>query len=207
MYYKINNFKLSNRLEDQLQLFCLDWQALPIATALGKKESFYNSYINNCMLDTFKHYGLVLQKIGNIISSKLPEKLEWDIRDEIKQQYGELLSNEVIIRLQIVYGGEGIPIHIDRTRNSSIVYPISHAQAGSTEFYEYNGPAIRGMISPQWCKLTQTVVIDRIPVLLDTTSPHAIRYSKGTYTKKDPRISLSLKFEKLDFQTVANLVK
>ena len=205
MYYNINNFKLSSQLEDQL--FCLDWQSLPVTTVFGKKEIFYDSYINNSMLDMFKHYGLVLQKIGIIISSKLPDRLEWDIRNEIKQQFGELLSNEVIVRLQMVYGGEGIPIHIDRTRNSSIVYPISHAAGGSTEFYEYNGPPIRGMISPQWCKLTQKVVIDRTPVLLDTRSPHAIRYNKGTYTKKDPRISLSLKFEKLDFQTVATLIK
>jgi hypothetical protein len=205
MYHNITNFKLSSQLEHQL--FCIDWKSLPIATVFGRKEFLYNSYVNHFMFDAFKYYGLVLQKIGTMVSPKLPDKLEWDVRNEIKQQWGELLCNEVIIRLQIVYGGTCIPIHIDKTRNSSIIYPILHPHASSTEFYEYNGPDIRGVLSPRWCKLTQQVIIDKTPVLLDTRSPHAIRYSRGTYTKKDPRISLSLKFEKLDFQTVATLVK
>jgi hypothetical protein len=205
MYHKITNFKLSDQLKDQIDH--IDWRLLHTAIVFGKKEFLYSSYSKNFLFDGFKYYGWALQHIGTVASYELPNKLELDIRREIKQQLNELLENHVVIRLQIVYGGSIAPIHTDKTRNSSIVYPISHPHKSLTEFYEYNGPESAGYVSPQHCKLVQQVSISDVPVLLNTKIPHAVRYDAGTYTKKDPRVSLTLKFEKLDFWSVMELIK
>jgi len=209
MYRKVPDFKLPDCLMDQL--YSLKpmhvWKTLAWRTNFGPTMFLYGSYLNNCVFDFLKTYGLALQHIGTIISAELPNELESAIREEIKQQLHPLIANEAIIRLQVVYGGQLIPVHIDKTRNSSFIYPISHPHVSSTEFYDYTGPDLKGVIPPRWCKLTQQVSIDNTPTLIDTSIPHAIRWGKGTYTKKDPRLSLTIKFEQLEFESIVNMIK
>jgi hypothetical protein len=106
-----------------------------------------------------------------------------------------------------MYGGRGIPVHIDPTRSAGIMYPLIHAHDSWTEFYET--PDIncrRGLIDPKLCVMTESVNIRYHPVLLDLDQPHAVTYDKNIYNEKSPRISLSIKFENISFTELLKIV-
>jgi hypothetical protein len=204
-YYQLSNFKLPVHIEAQLHQ--LDWQQLPVASVFDKKDWVKIAYQRNILFELFKYYGWRCQRIGTLLSTVLPKELENLIRIEIDHLYGVQIASAAIIRMQVIYGGNIIPIHTDIARESGIVYPITHSCSNTTQFYNSDRTIERGMLPPSWCIPTDSVSIDNHPVLLDISVPHAIIYSGNTYTKTNPRISLSLKFEKLDFQTVKDLVK
>jgi len=204
-YHQLAKYKLTAQLESQLQQ--LNWQTLTVASTIKKKNWVLMAYRCKSLFELFKYYGWRGQRSGTLLSFKLPIDLENIIRAEIDQHYGNQIATAVIIRLQVMFGGEIIPIHTDLARESSIVYPISHPYASKTQFYNSSKISKRGMISPSWCTPIDGVTIDTNPILLDVSVPHSIVYGKNTYTKKNPRISLSLKFKKLNFHSVRELTK
>jgi hypothetical protein len=196
-YCKLPEFKLSQLIITQLR--DLNRRALSAGHLFDKKK---------LILDTPRvvfDYGWKIFNIGAILSLKVPPDLENLIRGEINCYYGNFLAKEAIIRLQVVFGGSMVPPHIDENRNTSIVYPIEHPYVSLTNFYKYDGPVKRGVLSPVFCQLVDSVQIDTIPVLLNVENPHSVTYKKGTYTKKEPRISLTIKFKNLNFTTVMGL--
>ena len=199
-YHIIENFKLDKTLEQSLQN--IDWKVLPVTTKYNKSKFLRMLIKNKICFNGLLHYGWCLQKVGNLISLRLPDKLEKNIRQQIKNEFGSLLSREAVIRLQICYGGEIIPIHIDLTRQSSIVYPITHEYNSFTVFYSCENVNTRELIDPKKCEFLDKVSIADSPVLLNTNIPHSVNYDKNIYTHENPRISLTIKFEKLNFSTV-----
>jgi hypothetical protein len=204
-YHQLIDFRLPMELESQLSH--LNWQALTVASTTKKKDWIRMAYSRKILFELVKYYGWRCQSIGTLLSFKLSIDLENTIRANIDQRYGNQIATEAIIRLQVIFGGEIIPIHTDIARESSIVYPISHPYASKTQFYNSNRTGKCGLIPPSWCTLANSISIDNNPVLLDVSVPHAIVYSKNIYTKKVPRISLSLKFKNLNFQSVVELTK
>lgn len=205
-YHTVTNFKLPNDLEQTLQN--INWSNLPVATQFDRKQILKMLIRNKILIDGLLYYGWLLQHASVMISSRLPEELEKAIQEQIHIQCGSLLANEAIIRLQIMYGGKIFPIHIDLTRQSSIVYPIKHQHSGSTVFYDCKNVTTRELINPKKCNFIEEVAITSMPILLNTGIPHAVVYGQDTYTQNDPRISLSIKFEKLTFSIVkTELVK
>jgi hypothetical protein len=202
--YQQINLKIPVDLE--LQLGQLDWEKLPVASVSKKTDWIQMAYKKKILFELFRYYGWRCQRIGTLLSSKIPIELENQVRAEISQQLNDQLAIDSIIRLQVIYGGEMIPIHTDIARESSIVYPILHPFFSATAFYKSNSVIKRGMTPPSLCTPVDSVSIDNYPVILDVSAPHAIVYGKNTYTKKTPRVSLSIKFKKIDFQTIRRLV-
>jgi hypothetical protein len=199
-YHTVTNFKLPNNIEQTLQN--INWANLPVATQFDRRHILKVLIRNKILIDGLMHYGLFLQHVGTLISYRLPEELEKIIRNQLHIQCSSLLAREAIIRLQIMYGGKIVPIHIDLTRQSSIVYPIKHEHNSSTVFYNCNNLNTRELINPKKCNYVNEVTITDMPMLLDVSIPHSVNYNKNIYTKYVPRISLSIKFEKLTFSAV-----
>jgi hypothetical protein len=205
-YHTITSFKLPNEIEQTLQT--INWSHLPVATRFDRKQILKMLIRNKILIDGLWYYGCFLQHTSVMISSRLPKDLEKAIQQQIQIQCGSLLAREAIIRLQIMYGGKIFPIHIDLTRQSSIVYPIKHQQPSSTVFYNCKNITTRELNNPKRCSFFEEIAITDLPVLLNTDAPHAVVYEKNSYTQDNPRISLSIKFEKLEFSTVhAELVR
>lgn len=199
-HYTITNFKLPKKIQQALE--SIDWKILPVASKFTKIQFLKMLIKNKILINGLVHYGILLQDASTLVSTRLPQDLEKLVRQYIEKKFGSLLATEAIIRLQVVYGGKVVPIHIDLTRQSSIVYPIKHQHISSTLFYNCKKVNTRELIDPKKCTLYDEVSVTDMPVLLDTNVPHAVKYTKNLYTYDDPRISLSIKFEKLTFSTV-----
>ena len=199
-YYTITNFKLPRKIQQVLEN--IDWKILPVASKFNKIQLLKMLIRNKILINGLFHYGILLQDASTLVSTRLPQDLEKLVRQYLEKKFGSLLATEAIIRLQVVYGGKIVPIHIDLTKQSSIVYPIKHKHTSSTLFYNCKRVNTRELIDPKKCTLYEEVSVTDMPVLLDTNVPHAVKYSKNLYTYDDPRISLSIKFEKLTFSTV-----
>jgi hypothetical protein len=146
-------------------------------------------------------YGIFQQKVGTAISAKLPQHIEEHILSKITKIFPKEIFGKPVIRAQIVFGGfmsSIIPLHIDETRSSSIVYPITHDESTFTNFYKssytVNNQNTRGMIDPSDCKLVDSVVISNVPVLLNVDKIHSV-HSNISISKSKPRISVTIKWQ------------
>jgi len=142
---------------------------------------------------------MFFQEAGTILSYELPSNIENNLMEQMSEFLDLDKVGKPIIRLQVVYGGSIIPLHIDQTRGASIVYPIVHSDIAHTNFYSstytYNTVGDRGLVDPEDCTLTDTINITTTPVLLNTDKIHAVSYNKGQITKDNPRISITFKWK------------
>lgn len=191
----------------------LDWSTLPLAYRADRlvflKEFIRaKKYTSLSAIRGFqKCYGFFAQNVGTIDNYHLPEDLLSQVQNHYSQFFDHL-DEQPIIRLQIVHGGNLIPLHIDLTRSTSLIVPISHLAPARTNFYTSpDAPTSRGMVDPTNCQLTNSIIIDRIPALLDVDQIHAVTYDKHTLTRESPRISINLKWSSTKFSTIAKCLK
>jgi hypothetical protein len=205
LYHRFENFRLPHAIESGLK--ALDWQSLPVSSSYTVTEWVKQAIERGILWQSLDFYGWRLQHIGSLKSCQIPDQIEHQIRSEMRSRYGNKLAEAASIRLQVVYGGSIIPIHTDLRRESSIVYPILHRNPSATSFYRYPQHIDQGMIPPKQCQYIDSVCIDTCPTMLDVNVPHAVLYRPGSFTKEQPRVSLSLKFSDLDIVTVKAMIK
>lgn len=195
-----NIIPLSFNLPDKLQTIikCIDFDSLETAIMFKPGTILKMAVKQRILLDCIRYYGVFFKKCGTFISLKLPADVESQIKDHLAS-FSQELANKSIIRLQLVYGGEMVPIHIDQTRSSSIVCPIQHNRISYTIMYN-NNPLLenrRGLQNPVGMVQVESTVVKDRAVLINTDMPHSVNYSKHSFTKADPRVSLTIKFENL----------
>lgn len=152
-------------------------------------------------------YGFFGQHIGTIEYYHLPTELLSKVQAHYNNFFADI-KEQPVIRLQVIYGGSMIPLHVDLTRSTSLIIPVKHHARTKTNFYSLNTmPENRGMIEPTDCKLIKSITIDQIPALLDVDQIHAVTYNKDTLTRACPRVSLNLKWPETKFNVVATVLK
>jgi hypothetical protein len=212
MNYKlVPALALPKKLKTEIEQ--LDWTKLSMAYRADRlvflKEFFrskkYKSW--KSIRGFQKYYGFFLQNIGTIEYYHLPEDLLSSVQSHYSNLFKSITENPVI-RLQIIHSGSMIPLHIDLTRSTSLIIPVLHRTQAKTNFYSLNTmPNNRGMIEPTDCKLLRSIIIDQVPALLDVDEIHAVTYDKNTLTPDHPRVSVNLKWPETKFNVVANALK
>lgn len=197
-YYKtLSNFALPSDLVSDIKN--LDYSQLEAAMISDRffyikalrEEGF--SWIE--IFKWFKSYGWMFSKTGTLTTYKLPLDIEHRIIEFLKKSVDSSADQNLFLRLQIVYNGSLIPLHVDRTRSASIIYPIDHSYPALTKFYKTTNVTRRGMCNPNYCKEVDSILIKNDPVLLNVDEIHSIEYAEGSITKHSPRISLAIKWE------------
>jgi hypothetical protein len=201
------DFKLSTDL--LVSLNALDWTKLPVQASFSHLDYVRYAWKYNWFIDFIKYYNLIFPQFGKIKTFKLPDELDIQVRDKFSKLFSTEIANQAIIRLQVVYGGCGIPIHIDSTRSASIVYPLKHSNKCLTSIHKsWDGhvETHRGILNPRHYVTIKSVNIQNQPVLIDVNQPHSISYPSNSYTKSNPRISLGIKFEKITYSKLLNAI-
>lgn len=143
----------------------------------------------------FKSYGWMFSKTGTLSTYKLPLDIEHRVVNYLKNSVDSSADQNLFLRLQVVYNGSLVPLHVDRTRSASIIYPIDHSQPALTKFYKTSDVTRRGLCNPNCCMEVDSVLIKHDPVLLNVDEIHSVEYAAGSITKQSPRVSLAIKWE------------
>lgn len=208
-YIVISELQFDNSLINEIK--SLSFTTLELATRYDR-----NNYIKSLrhyhklswwqIIKWANYYGWFFSKAGVIDSYRLPIEIENKILLELAKFFGDKVIQDCVVRLQVVYDGEIIPLHIDITRTSSIIYPVSHTGLAYTVFYQRN-KAISSkeqLFNPTECQEVNRICINDVPVLLDTTKIHSVQYKDTKLTKNNPRISLSIKWKTLKIDQIIN---
>jgi hypothetical protein len=203
-YLKLDDFVIDEDIVQHLRH--LDISKLPnLRTKFGPWFYLKKMLSKGRWWQSRRDYGWFCQNTSEMRSLSLAEDITERIRHRVKALVGEDLAQEAVIRLQLMYGGSIIPHHIDMTRQVSLVYPVMHDLPSVTEFYDsqYNNGLERdfvGVDPPN--KPAVSFSIEHKPVLLNTNIVHAVRYAKNSYTKHNPRRSITIKWEHKDFSQI-----
>ena len=202
-YLPISKFQLNQDFIKSLSL--IDWQNLDLAFRVDRKaalEYFFKNYRVIDYLDFVHSYGLTFGKVAVLDTYILPKHVEQTITQEVNKFFGRSF-NDLVIRLQVAHGGEVVPIHKDPTRTASLVYPLDHHSFSSTVFYDAVLPTNNreGLLNPKQFKIVDSICIDKNPVLLDVKRAHAV-FLSNLYTVISPRLSLSIKWKTVDFESL-----
>jgi len=149
----------------------------------------------------FNYYGWSCRHIGNIVYYAMPSDIEQSILAE--WNFLKIWPEPPIMRMQIIFGGREIPMHIDRTRACSLIVPLINHTKAVTGFFEsrHKNPR-RGMVDPSVCVLKCQVRIDQHPVLLNTDVIHNVSELDADV----PRISLSLKWQNSSYRDIKSFL-
>ena len=197
--------KLTLDPNDELELRTFDWTRVKPAyhltrtsIALKLLTIWQEDHIPPWKL--IQQYGFLFERIGNFRTVHVPDHVVQSILNQ--WVFLQEMPEKPIIKLQILYGGECVPIHVDRTRSTSLIYPINNHTA-TTNFYDLQKELTgRALVDPTTCLLNSSVIIGQHPVLLDVDCPHDITYKRNSITFSNPRISLNLKWSDMKIQQV-----
>jgi len=200
---------LPSELKNEIE--SLNWSKLPLAFR-ADRQLFLKNFIKAKKYTSWtsirglqRWYGFFAQNVGTIDNYHLPDTLLSKVQTHYNQFFNQL-DEQPIIRLQIIYGGTLIPLHIDLTRSTSLIIPIKHDIQANTNFYKSAiSTSVKGMVNPDDCVLTNSIIINCTPALLDVDQIHSVTYNK--LTRKSPRISINLKWPTTKFNTVAKFLK
>jgi len=205
MQRQLTDFKLPTDLD--LELRYLDWRDM-------QKISCYDQWVSlkfwarNFSWTTYKiffnHYGWLFNRIATLDSYLLDESLTKAVTQYTSDYFQRDLTNEITVRLQVIYHGSCVPLHIDPTRTVSLIYPLAHRHTSYTISHESTELVSPGMVNPLYCREVNRVSADVYPALVDVSNIHSVTFDAKSYTKLDPRISLAIKWKTLSF---AELVK
>ena len=138
-YQKLPNISLSNDIVDAVKKLPwqrmakkdiyenLNWHDLKHNTSMGVPENLRSQYQS--------FYGSENKLIGTMFNFKLPVEIEQEIRSQ--WTFLTEFDDQPIIRLQIVCGGSLIPVHVDVTKTTSLIFPVANHQNCFTQFYEF----------------------------------------------------------------------
>ena len=207
-YKLVNDFKLSESLITDIKH--MPWVDMVYTTVFDRQHVIdkYLKFRPAEYLSFAKTYGICLQKIGSLVSTKLPSNVEHEIQQKLIAVFDKQTADSAKIRLQILFSGSIFPLHIDQRTSASMIYPVSHLTETSTNFYHHDevDKLPRGVVNPAGCRLIDSIQINDVPVLLNVDSIHSITYKSGTLSKLNPRLSITIKWETPNIysQLVAN---
>jgi hypothetical protein len=139
-YQKLPNISLSNDIVDAVKKLPwqhmakkdiyenLNWHDLEHNTSMGVPENLRSQYQS--------FYGSENKLIGTMFNFELPVEIEQEIRSQ--WTFLTEFDDQPIIRLQIVCGGSLIPVHVDKTKTTSLIFPVANHQNCFTQFYEFS---------------------------------------------------------------------
>jgi hypothetical protein len=210
-YLILKDLKINQELINQL--CAISWQDLTLALRANSTEArqfFFKNYKLTDYFDFVKYYGLNFNHAATLETYILPQPLEQKIIKEI-QNYFHQEFDDLVIRIQVVYDGKVVPMHKDPTRTASVVYPLDHHSYSSTVFYDSVGStdtvesSFLHLLNPTLFTESSKVSIDQYPVLLDVKQAHQV-FLSDAYTKQNPRLSLSIKWTKLEFDQLIDML-
>ena len=105
----------------------LNWHDLSNNTSIGVLENQRSKYQS--------FYGPENNLVGTMFNFELPIELDKEIRSQWK--FLSHFSDQPILRFQIVCGGSMIPVHVDVTKTTSLIFPIANHENCFTQFYEF----------------------------------------------------------------------
>ena len=105
----------------------LNWHNLGKSTSTVVPENLRSEYQS--------FYGIENKLVGTMFNFELPVEIEKEIRSQWK--FLSHFSDQPILRLQIVCGGSMIPVHVDVTKATSLIYPLANHENCFTQFYEF----------------------------------------------------------------------
>lgn len=209
MYITLPNFCFNNLLVKTISE--LQIQNLSTANRYGRFEYIkslrtYHKLSWLQILTWANTYGWFFSTAGVLDSYRLPTNIENDIVKELLTMFDKSTVDDCVIRLQVVYGGDVIPLHIDITRTASIIYPIHHNETAYTVFCQRPQPILptEQLFKPSECNEVDRVLIDHISVLFDTKVIHGVYYHGQQLTKNNPRVSVSIKWKTLTIDNILN---
>jgi hypothetical protein len=204
----LSNLKINDSLLEDLK--SIDWRQQAPVDWSKRDRAFDIDYIDKLkniitskipLWYAIKFYGIFFQKISNILTIKISTSLEEEIYNN--WPFLKNMPEPPIIRLQIVYGGSRVPLHIDKTRSVSLIYPLKNHNTAITNFYKSNQKyPRRGSVNPKTCELVDSIKISQDPVLLNVDQIHDVVFPTNKIDIKDARISLNLKWERMKFEEV-----
>lgn len=205
VFISIKNWDLNR--DTKLNLLDLSWNTLPITTQLTKnhvrKQIVLGVLKGRWNIQHFiRRYGLLGQRIAELRNLQLPRDLE----SQILLQIGELFDakEKPIVRLQAMFDGFILPIHVDKTRSASLVIPVRHDVQSSTDFFSSND-FYDQLVDPGSCEKICGIEITG-PTLIDTTIPHSVS-SSIKIPRSRPRISLTAKWQTCRFADLVRALK
>jgi hypothetical protein len=210
-FVELPSFKLPEWLIDNLKI--IDRFSLAGSTSFGPqdyRQMFVSRFKWSEYIDFAKEYGWLFNNTCTTDYYILPKDLDKIITDKISDFFGEDLTDEIVIRLQSMYGARGTAWHIDPTRTVSLIYPVIHQYPAETCFYQQKIPLSNeqsGLVNPAHYQLVDSICIDKCPVLLNVKNVHSVMFGDSKFTKQMPRLSLTVKWKTFDFKTAALAVK
>ena len=193
-YQAIPELQLDSELQQLLEN--LDWQKLTVTTEANRKQVFRRMIRAGNWADYLAVYGWLLGKIGVVKNLRLDNALEQAITKVI-QNYFEC-DEAPVLRLQVMFGGEMLPLHTDITRHASLIFPIANHLSARTNFYESMTDFDPALPNPMQCMCVESTVIT-VPTLINTDCIHSVVYIEPI-TKQRPRISLTAKWANTKFR-------
>lgn len=106
----------------------LNWHDLEYNTSMGVTEDLRSQYQS--------FYGTENNLVGTMFNFELPIELDKEIRSQWK--FLSHFNDQPILRLQIVCGGSMIPVHVDVTKTTSLIFPLVNHENCFTQFYEFS---------------------------------------------------------------------
>lgn len=138
-YQKLPNVTLSNDIINSIKNLPwqtmakrdiyenLNWHDLGKSTSTGVPENLRSEYQS--------FYGVENKLVGTMFNFELPVEIEQEIQSQWK--FLSHFSDQPILRLQIVCGGSMIPVHVDVTKTTSLIFPLANHENCFTQFYEF----------------------------------------------------------------------
>lgn len=196
MYRQFLDFKLSDNTVREIQ--ALNYLDLNVSTFINSYVVFDEIIKTQFSISFFKKYGIFLQYIADLKNLHLPKHIEQEISNNVAQYFNTV--EKPIVRMQTITKGTIVPLHVDATRESSFVIPISGHNDWYTCFYNTSKINKRGLVNPRSCKLNKKIKI-LYPTLISTNEVHSVEFEGTTQI---PRISITAKWEKITFDTIIN---
>jgi hypothetical protein len=147
-------------------------------------------------LDYLAYYGWMLGRVATVKNLRLDLDLEQRVVEIVQKHFN--CNESPGVRLQVIFGGEILPLHTDITRHASLVIPISNHHGARTNFYQAVRPVSPALPNPKQCLCIESIVIDK-PTLIDTDCIHSV-VSETPITENNPRISLTAKWANTKFR-------
>lgn len=173
------------------------WHQLPVTTEANRFQVFRRMIrTRDNWLDYLAYYGWMLGRIATVKNLRLDTELEQQVVDTVQKHFH--CRESPVVRLQVMFGGEMLPLHTDITRHASLVIPISNHLGARTNFYKALRSVDSALPNPTQCECVESTVISQ-PTLIDTDCIHSV-VSDAPITKQHPRISLTAKWANTKFR-------
>lgn len=148
-------------------------------------------------------YGIFFSKCGTMDSLKLPTDINDQILNQLQLKFDKSVIDDCEIRLQAVYGNQILLPHIDLTRTTSLIYPLSNHSDACTMFFDISRSikSHEQIFRLSEIKKNTQVTIDQYPVIMDVKKIHAVCWPIPI-ARDNPRLSLSIKWKTLTIEEI-----